>query len=235
MLNGVKAKIENLDHKASSSERMLRGMYDKFNQEYQTYTAHLKKVEWGLQQLSESCFKLQAHEEFINAVESVWTKDGKEDKNDPKGILYLSDQRLLFEQKEEVATKKVLFVTTERKMVQELLFEIPVSMLEKIEATEQGLFKNQDFLDILLSPGAPFARVQLHLFGQNSSDWKAMINALQAGEYDKNRTRTLEPEILEKIKNAPTVCPNCNGAITQPILRGMQQLTCEFCGSVIKL
>ena len=39
-------------------------------------------------------------------VKAVWTKDGKEDKSDPEGTLYLTDQRLLFEQKEEVATKK---------------------------------------------------------------------------------------------------------------------------------
>ena len=57
---------------------------------------------------------------MVRAVKALWTRDEQEDKTDPKGILFLTDQRLLFEQREEIATKKVLFVTTERKKVQEL-------------------------------------------------------------------------------------------------------------------
>ena len=58
--------------------------------------------------------KLLAHEYVIIGVKAVWTKDGKENKDDPEGVLFLTDQRILFEQKEEVATKKFLFITKER-------------------------------------------------------------------------------------------------------------------------
>ena len=41
-------------------------------------------------------------------------------------------------------------------------------------------------------------------------------------------------EVLERVKNAPTKCPSCGGAINQPILRGMVSLSCEYCGDVIR-
>ena len=45
------------------------------------------------------------------AVRATWQKGGEDN---PQGILYLTDQRLLFEQKQEIGAKKVLFITTEK-------------------------------------------------------------------------------------------------------------------------
>jgi len=40
---------------------------------------------------------------------------------------------------------------------------------------------------------------------------------------------------VAKVKEAPTKCPNCGGVIDQAVLRGMDSITCEYCGSVIRL
>jgi hypothetical protein len=45
----------------------------------------------------------------------------------------------------------------------------------------------------------------------------------------------LDQAAVEKVKTAPTQCPNCGGSITKPVLRGMDTITCEFCGNVIRL
>ncbi|MFO8037629.1 MAG: hypothetical protein R6U57_13480, partial [Anaerolineales bacterium] len=63
-------------------------------------------LDWMLTELSEVSFELLATESGIMAVKAVWAKSGKQRKEDPKGVLYLTDQRLLFEQKEKVTTKK---------------------------------------------------------------------------------------------------------------------------------
>jgi hypothetical protein len=64
-------------------------------------------------------------EAAVFAVGVVSLQGSKGSPDDPKGILYLTDQRLIFEQKQEIATKKFLFITTEKQKVQKLVFEVP--------------------------------------------------------------------------------------------------------------
>ena len=75
---------------------------------------HLTEIEYLVKQLAEATFQLLPTEGGIAAIKAVWCKTGKEQKDDPEGVLYLTDQRILFEQKEEIVTKKVLFVATEK-------------------------------------------------------------------------------------------------------------------------
>jgi ribosomal protein S27E len=45
----------------------------------------------------------------------------------------------------------------------------------------------------------------------------------------------LDQASVDKIKAAPGKCPSCGGTITTVVLRGMDSITCEFCGAVIRL
>ncbi|PKO07382.1 MAG: hypothetical protein CVU41_01400 [Chloroflexi bacterium HGW-Chloroflexi-3] len=235
ILNSLKVSVENLSKKVSSSEALLRGMYDSFERELNSFTKNLLNIEWTVKEFESSNIKLLMHEFLIMGVKAVWTRDGKEDKDDPGGILYLTDQRIFFEQKEEVATKKFLFITKERELRQEVLIDIPVQMIESVQTTKQGIFKNQDFLDINFTSGAQYNSAQFHIHNQNCEDWKGLINKVQSGDFEKNRTKEVDKEVIEKIKNAPTICPQCGATIAMPILRGMEQYSCEFCGGIIKL
>ncbi|MFU8771338.1 MAG: hypothetical protein ACNA8H_02830 [Anaerolineales bacterium] len=62
-----------------------------------------------------------------------------------------------------------------------------------------------------------------------------MINRVNSGDFDKTRAIELDEEVVERVKSAPTACPNCNAAISQRIMRGMDTITCQYCGSVIRL
>lgn len=68
----------------------------------------------------------------------------------PDGVLYLTDQRLIFEQKEEVATRKILFITTAKKKIQEMEWALPISLLETVQVRKMGMLKNEDYLDLHL-------------------------------------------------------------------------------------
>ena len=142
ILNPLKVRLENLSEKVSASERLLGGMYDSFERELNTFTRNLHNIEWTVKEFESSNVKLLMHEYLIMGVKAVWTRDGDEDKDDPEGILSLTDQRILFEQKEEVATKKFLFITKERELVQEVLVDIPVQLIEGVQTSKQGVFKN---------------------------------------------------------------------------------------------
>jgi hypothetical protein len=231
----AKNDLDNYETRIHSSESMLRNLYEELKNEVEKLDKQLDLVEYTLDNSDAASFGFLPGESVVMAVKAVWARDGKEKKEDPEGILFLTDQRLVFEQKEEIATKKVLFVTTERELVQKLQFETPVVSIESVKATKQGLFKNEDWIELVLATGSFSREASLHLDGQDSNEWQKLINRVKTKEIDGDRAIALDQAAVEKAKSAPSQCPNCGGAITKPVLRGMDTITCEFCGNVIRL
>ncbi len=235
LIDQMRSTLSTLESRVEAANNSIQGMYDAYSAELARLADHLKRVEWTYTQLAEACFQLGATEALVMGVEAVWAKDGKEDKDDPKGVLFLTDQRILFEQKQEVATKKVLFIATEKKKVQQLLIETPVVLLETVTATKQGLFGHEDHIDLSFASGAPFHSVHFHLDGQDCNAWQALLGRAKSKDFDRDRAVAIAQADIDKVKAAPAQCPACGGAITAPVLRGMDSIHCEFCGYVIRL
>ena len=159
--------------------------------------------------------------------------DHRAQQSDPEGVLYLTDQRLIFEQKEKVTTKKVLFIATEKELVQETLWEVPVVLVEDAKSSKEGFLNKDDYLELTLDSRASMDKIHLHIW-QRGDDWVALVNRARAGDFDQTRAIPINKDVLERVKNAPTKCPSCGGAINQPVLRGMVSLTCEYCGDTIR-
>jgi phage shock protein A len=230
----LKSQVESLEGRVEAAEAKVHGSYDQFSSGVDQLKSHLYQLEWMMTEISEASFDLLATESGIMAVKAVWAKNGKQEKDDPEGVLYLTDQRILFEQKEKVTTKKVLFVATEKKLVQDLLWETPVELIEEVKAHKEGFLNKDDYLELTFESRAPFNVLHLHIW-QRGDEWKALIQRAKAREFDQNRAITIDEVVAEKVKNAPTKCPSCGGAIKQVILRGMESITCEYCGDVIRL
>ena len=230
----VKTEVDNFESRVSSVESSLGQLFDDLKSEVDKLDRQLDMVESTLDHSEAASFGFLPGESVVMAVKAVWTKDKKEDKDDPEGILFLTDQRLIFEQKQEVATKKVLFVTTERELIQNQLFEVPVVSVESVKATKQGLFKNEDWIELVLASGSFDRDTRLHLDGQDSMEWQKLITRVKNKDIDAERALAVDQEAVEKVKSAPTECPNCGGAITKPVLRGQDTIKCEFCGNVIR-
>jgi predicted nucleic acid-binding Zn-ribbon protein len=230
----LKSEINNLESKISAADSTISGMFDRLEEEVNEFNGNLNQIEEMLDELAEASFSLTPTEAGILAVEATFV-EGKEDKNDPKGIFFLTDQRVIFERKQEVAKKKVLFVTTEKEMVQELLFETALGHVEEITASKRGLFKNEDHLEIKFGRGASLNFAHLHLDGQDCEMWKATITRAIAGEFDQDRAIEVEEEVVEKMRDVPTECTGCGAGLTQKVLRGMDSITCEYCGTVMRI
>jgi hypothetical protein len=209
-------------------------MYDHINSEVTKFTSHLSELEFLVAQLAEASFQLLPTEGGIAAIKGIWCKTGKEQKGDPEGILYLTDQRILFEQNEEIVTKKVLFVATEKQKVQQLLVECPVALVEKVDLSKQGLLKNEDHIEVRFASGAPVEVAHFHIW-QDNVTWQQLINRAKSKDFDKGRAVGIDQAAMDKVKAAPSQCPSCGGTITQVVMRGMDSLTCEYCGFVIRL
>jgi hypothetical protein len=231
----AKSQLDALQNKVSAAESTIQGMYRAFTEDADKINTHLKEIDWLLTQLAQASFQLLPTEAGIMAVNATWIKGGKESKDDSQGVLYLTDQRLIFEQKQEIATKKVLFITTEKQKVQKLQLEVPVFMTQEVKPSKQGLFGHEDHLEMSFASGAPVYNAHFHLNGQDCNAWQGLINRARVKDFDKGRSVPVDKTEAEKVKTAPTQCPICGGAITKPVLRGMDTITCDYCGNVIRL
>ncbi|MCX6082818.1 MAG: hypothetical protein NTW32_25095 [Chloroflexi bacterium] len=234
LIASIQNEMEMLEDKVRSAESTVHGMFNSFDQLVFVLKKHLDEIEYMLTQLAEAKFTLLPSEAGLRAIKAVWCKDGKERDDDPEGVLYVTDQRLLFEQKEEVATKKILFITTEKKMVQELRWEIPVTLIDEVKPSKLGLLKNEDHLDIRYKEGAALENTHLHIW-EDCNEWLQLLNRAKTKEFDKDRAVAIDQAEIDKVKTVPAQCPSCGANMDQVILRGQDSIKCAYCGFVIRL
>lgn len=234
------AGVRSLQSRIEAAHRSLTDMYDDFGEELQQAEAQIDGIEWMLDQVESATFRLFQSEAPVAVASAQWIRDG--DDEGPTGLLYLTDQRVLFEQKEEVATKKVLFVKLEKETVHELLFEAPVSAIDSMKTGEQrkgflGLGK-AEVLELAFDHTAELSGALIHLQKDEAETWESLIGRVKSGEIDRARTdgAAAEAELLDDARaEVPTNCPNCNAPLDQTVLRGMTSVTCQYCGTAIQI
>jgi hypothetical protein len=231
VLPPVENSLEALKGAAEAAEKAVLGMFDRMASDLGTLESHLNQISWMIDQAAASKIQWLAAESGVLAVKAKWDKDGKDD---PKGILFLTDQRLAFERKEDVATKKVLFIATEKEKVQEPLLVVPLTDLTGVTASKKGLMGHEDHLDFEFTSAAPVRKAHFHIDGQDCNMWQATIGRVKDGEIEKSRVTPISEEEKARLRNAPTKCPSCGGAIKAPILRGQTEIHCTYCGAVTR-
>jgi hypothetical protein len=233
LLHTLQSSVDQVEKMVSAAENAIEGMYSQFGSQVYDVTKHLDEIDYTLSQLAEATFQLLPTEAGIAAVKAVWCKTGKQQKGDPEGVLFITDQRLVFEQKEQVATKKVLFIATEKQKLQQLMLEAPVALVDTVMTSKQGLLNNEDHIEIRFKSGAPVESAAFHIWQENTA-CQAMINRAKTKDFDAGRAVAVDQAAVDKVRMAPSQCPNCGGNITQVILRGQDSLKCEYCGFVIR-
>jgi hypothetical protein len=230
----AESAIGTLESKVRAAESAIEAMYNTLQQNVNQTSAQVEEIEWLLDQVDEACFELHPAEDPVMACEAEYMETEKEG---PKGILYLTDERLIFERKEDVATKKVLFITTQKETVHELLLEVPIGQIEEVKAQDKKKFLGRkEMLELLFTPEADFSGATFRLHGgAKNEDWDALIGRVKSGEIDKERSRPKDEAVVEAARSAPTKCPTCGAALPAEIVRGQREITCEYCGSVVRL
>ena len=233
-LSSAESAIEGLERKIEAAERELRSQYGNVDSELNGINSDLRRIAWMMDALEASPeIRLRNEEGPLMAVETEWHRDGDEG---PEGVLFLTDQRLLFEQKEEIVTKKRFgLFKVESEMVHKLWLDINVADIASVEDSEEGGFLGMgkaDILELTCSGQAPISRARFHLKGQDSSDWRGQVKRVQSGDVAAERHQQAREDGAAAKHTFPTQCPNCMAALPQPH-RGATRVTCEFCGSVI--
>lgn len=228
--------VDSLDRRINAARDAVDNLYEGLENEVNHIQHRVNEAGEMLDLLDSSpSIQLRNAEGPLMAVETEWHRDGKEG---PDGYLFLTDQRLIFEQREEIVTKKRFgLFKAESEKVQEVHIDVEVHQIESVEHKEEGGFLGMgkaDILELVFAASANISRARFHLKGQESSEWAAMIKRVKSGDIDKDRS----DDYVEELETAgivsasfPTQCSNCYAAIPeQP--RGVTSYTCEFCGTV---
>jgi hypothetical protein len=229
--------VDSLERRITAAHDAIDNLYEPIENEINEAERQLNNARIMLDLLDGSqAIKLREAEGPLLAVEAEWHRDGDEG---PKGYLFLTDLRLIFEQREEVVTKKKFgLFKADSEMVQEVHLDVEVHQIESVSHKEEGGFLGMgkaDIIEFVFAASASMSRARFHLKGQNSSEWAAMIKRVQTGDIDADRS----DEYMEELETAgitsasfPTACPTCYAPIPeQP--RGVTSYTCEFCGAVV--
>lgn len=223
--------VSSLQGAADAAEKTINGMFDSLSADLSGLESHLNEIAWMLDQAAASKVEWLATEAVVRAVKAQWDRESSDD---PKGILYLTDQRLAFERKEDVATKKVLFITTEKEKVQTAMLVVLLADLAGVTASKKGLMSHEDHLDFDFAAGAPVRKAHFHIDGQDCNQWQAAVGRVKDGEIEKSRVEPITEAEKERLRNAPTKCSSCGGVIKAPILRGQTEIHCSYCGAVTR-
>ena len=223
---GTGARVETVESMLETAHSRIEALYETLETDTAQALNQLRTIN-GLDQRDEP-LPVSARRVAVFATKAEWL----EGKDKPDGILYLTDQRLLFEQKETTGKKLGLFGG---KKTQELEFNLPLHQITKVEPENKGFLGGKDMLNFTLGTGAPYTKLTVEVKGGvQSKFWAAQIQRMIAGETNDERAIQPDAETLEAIRNAPTACPSCGGTLPQ-LVANQRQVACAYCGSVIRV
>lgn len=246
LIDTVDSRLWALENQVNEAQRNVRGLFDSTEQEIGTLMGDIRRVRLMLDALDNASFDLLPDEHGIAVCEAQWVSDHQE----PEGMFFLTNSRVIFEQREERVTKKVLFIATEKKLVQNMLWDAPVGAVVELEAED----KKGGFLGIgrqeLLTLRFPErtrelpSDVTLHLKGgATNEEWRTLIRQAKSGQIDADMFGAPSPQEqlaaqveaeVEAPSELPTNCPGCNATLP-PIYKGMKQVECGYCGTMINI
>ena len=239
-LDRLETKVEQMEAKIGSAESSVRGAYDSLDTPLYELHREFQAAEFVLESMDTASFDFYPDENGVAVCQATWINHPDE----PEGLLFLTDGRLVFEQREKKAKKKVLFITTESELVQDLLWESPVGNVEDLEAEDKRkMLSRKELLHLGFreySSGL-HGDVSLQLKSTTNEEWAGLIKRVQSGEVEADRYGAPSPaegaaDAAPPVpaKEIPTKCPACGGQLPT-VVKGMRELACEYCGTVVRL
>jgi hypothetical protein len=171
LLAHARAALGDLERRSRLALHEVRDPFAAYRTKVGIFVGGLEQLEWTLTQGDEAKFQLRSGEGVVIGAKATWLRSNADH---PEGVLYLTNQRIIFEQKQNVATKKFFFITADSKLVHQALLEISIEELEEITATKKGFFRNKDHLEMTFAAGMSVPAVHFWLHGQDSVSWQEL-------------------------------------------------------------
>jgi len=246
VLGTVDNRLWALDNQVSEAQRSVRGVFSSTEQEINKLQSEIREVRFMLDSMDGASFALLPGEHGVAVCKAQWISDNEQ----PEGLLFLTDSRLIFEQREERVVKRRLF-SSEKELVQKKLWDTPVGAIAELQMEDKksGLLgmKRQELLLLQFAertrelPGD--ATLELK-GGATNEAWLTLIRQVKSGQITADQLGAPPPQELlaaqteaeasEPAAALPTRCPGCNATLP-PIYKGMKQVECQYCGLMINI
>ncbi len=224
-------RLETLEADIQNVAERVAALYADIDRDMNEVKQKISKFNWYMDMADEATFDFGATEAVYIVAKGEWARTGK-GKEDPDGIFYITDQRLIFERKE----KEGGFLGFGGKKIQGIEWEVPLSSITSVKPEKKGMLGGKDMVHLEFSSGGPGSPTTIEVKGGINANWYAQqIERASSGAIDQERALEVDPEVAEMVRNAPSACENCGAPFTMPITRGMTQIACEYCGSVTRL
>ena len=80
-----------------------------------------------------------------------------------------------------------------------------------------------------------YAEIICEIKGGIEADyWAQQVSRATKGLISEDSAVEPDPELIERLRNAPTECPNCGGVLAK-LGAGANEVSCEYCGNVVRV
>jgi hypothetical protein len=194
----------------------------------------IKDLNWVLDQFEAATFKLAMEEHPYACAEGAWLDPP--DGQPKKGVLFLTDLRIRFEQRETIITKKkFVFFTAESHEVKQLLLNEPLGNLtESLDSTKGWILKDQ-FLTFAWAPrSAVRGKTSFQLNIGDAKQWDQKVEDLRVGNLAAYHGPSAAAPPVSPLLGVPVrwpeSCSSCNARLVVPV-RGQTILICVYCST----
>ncbi len=180
MVAVVRTTLDAVEKRLKTLEESIASLLKPPAEQAKALDARLSTINDMLKLFDEATFKLQPGESPVAVERAAWFRHGdKKADDDPDGFIFLTTQRLLFEQNEKVATKKFLFITTASETIHQLLLDVPLAHVGAITPRDMGFLGLGEHMEVAFEGASvPSAHFQL---GADNVKWQKMIEDAKAG------------------------------------------------------
>jgi hypothetical protein len=177
-------ELQYAKRRVQDAERRLERIYDRDQRDILALDGRLDALEWTLQQRNAARFNFDPGESLIIAAPAEWIESASEHR-EMDGILYLTDKRILFEQKERTGAFLGIFGGKDQ---QALRWAVRLDNIQDVRAEDRGIFGANDMLYLRLSPGSDRDELTVEIKrSADNQEWAAFIRHVQSGDYETER------------------------------------------------
>ena len=198
-LNFLESEFNRVEMRISQDISRVEGMLSGLDRSFESINNEVNRIIRDLNLLQSASFNLSEGEHLVEC--------------------------LLFEEHKEVPVKKVLFIAVKKKLVKNLIVNVPVSEITQVSEGRVGLFEWKGVY-VNLRDGRQL------IFDLKDAEIKSFIstiNRIIRGDIGQEKISisiaVTRPEVIK--------CPCCGAPVRRPI--EAYSITCEYCGSVIEL
>lgn len=174
----LRDKLDALKGEIADVESALDEHCESYEQRHDEIDRHVYDLTEAIKDRDEASFEFLAGENLYFASDAEWAATGRGGQ-DPDGVLYLTDKRLIFEQKEKTGKTLGLFGG---KKQQGLKWAFDLNHITGVTTENKGMLGGKDMLNISLSPDADMAQVTVEVKrAADNKIWKTMIDRAVGG------------------------------------------------------